>query len=161
VLGQLDWTEEAEDLWEQLYAQMAKDMPGGLLGGIVARNQPQTLRLALTYALMDNDPGRIDVPHIKAAAAVWQFARDSAAYIFGDSTGDPLAERIKEELKIVWPDGLDRDYIYRDLFKGNKDQREIEVALQTLQRMGQAKIVEEKTGKRGRPRQVVHLARKP
>jgi hypothetical protein len=161
VHGPLYWTDKAQEIWDQYYRQMAKDNPGGLLGGMVARNQPQVLRLALIYALLDYHDGTIDVPHLKAAIAVWEYCRASTAYIFGDATGDAIAEQIKDELRMEWPDGLDRNSICHTLFNGNVNRRLIDVALQTLQRMGLIKIVADKTGKRGRPRRVVYLTQAP
>ena len=158
MTGPLVWTPGAEALYEQYYDEMSKDEPGGLLGGIVARNQPQTLRLALTYALTDQEPRRIDVPHLRAAKAVWDYCRTSAVYIFGDSTGDDVAERIRTRLIEIDPDPLYRDSIYRDLFQKNETSGRINLALATLQSMGVIEIFKELTGQRGRPPEAVYLA---
>ena len=157
VTGPLAWTPAAEALYTHYYHEMGKDEPGGLLGGIVARNQPQVLRLIATCALMDKEPGKIDVPHVKTAMAVWEYCRASAAYVFGDSTGDDVAERIRDELKLEYPAGLDRESLNSDVLHRNATSTRITQALATLQSMGVIRIVIERTGQRGRPREIVYF----
>ena len=65
--------------------------PWGLLAAVTARTEAQIVRLALVYALIDRSPV-IDVPHLRAAHALWDYAVRSVAYVFGTSTGDRHAE---------------------------------------------------------------------
>ncbi len=94
---------EAEERWASLCAEMAEDDPGGLVGAITARAEAQTLRLSVTYALLDGSR-TITVDHLEAAYAVWQYCRDSAAYIFGDTTGDETADALFAGLIAAGPD---------------------------------------------------------
>jgi hypothetical protein len=151
------WTPAAEDLYHRLYTEMSDEDPGGLLGGIVARNQPHLLRLALTYALMDNRPHEIDVAHVTAAKAVWDYCRASAAYIFGDSTGDEIAERIRYALSQAYPDGLTRDEIYREVLQKNVPSARILLALTVLEKMKVIRITRSSSSGRGRPPETVYL----
>ncbi len=49
---ELRMTNSAADHWAAVYPELTQDRPG-LLGAATARAEAQTLRLALTYALLD------------------------------------------------------------------------------------------------------------
>lgn len=95
--GALVMTQKAEALWEKEYPRLTEGHPG-LLGTIVSRAAPQTLRLACIYALLDCK-AEVDDHHLRAGLACWAYAEDSAKFIFGDSLGDPLADDILVELR--------------------------------------------------------------
>lgn len=71
----------------------------GLFGAITTRAEAQVLRLSVLYAALDGDSA-IRLPHLMAALAVWEYAEESVRYIFGDATGDPVADRIIEALRM-------------------------------------------------------------
>jgi len=148
-IGRVHRTPEAETLWAELYAEMAEG-PGGLVGAITARAEAQALRLSLTYALLDGSPA-IDVPHLKAAYALWQYAEESARYIFGDATGDHIADRILAALRDAGPEGMDREGL-RDLFSRHVSAKRLDLALSVLERSGLLMSRTEETG--GRPRTI-------
>ncbi len=91
--GALYRSTAAEAQWEEMYREIARDDPAGLLGGVVSRGDTQVLRLSLIYALLDCSP-RIEPVHLDAAGAVWSYCRQSAAWLFGGRSGDPGADRI-------------------------------------------------------------------
>src|SRR5215831_18367144 len=91
-LGRITMTEAASKAWEAAYPELSADRPG-LLGAVIARAEPQVIRLALVYALLDCTH-QIDVVHLEAAMAVWAYCEESATRIFGDSLGDPTADEI-------------------------------------------------------------------
>ena len=68
------------------------------------------MRLALIYALLDG-AANFDVPHIRAALAVWEYAEGSAAHIFGGSLGDNVADEILRALQQAGREGLSRTAI--------------------------------------------------
>jgi hypothetical protein len=103
--GRMTRTPEAEELWRQMYLDMAEDDPGGLLGAIIARDAAQVLRFSVLYALTDGSQS-IDTPHLEAAGAVWDYCRAGAAFIFGGSLGNPLADKLLRALVDAGPDGL-------------------------------------------------------
>ena len=105
-LGTVPFAPTARDCWADLYNTMADDDPGGMLGAIVARPEPQTLRLALLYALLDG-ARHIDVHHIRAAWAVWSYSRESARFIWGDAIGDEIADQLLKAIRKAGPEGLD------------------------------------------------------
>src|SRR5262249_7819010 len=87
TFSRITMTEEAKAQWSAIYPQLSADVPG-LLGAATARGDAQALRLSMIYALLDRTP-QIDVAHINAALALWNYCAASARYIFGDYTGDP------------------------------------------------------------------------
>lgn len=92
TVGRMTRDEAATKLWADLYAELSRPRPG-LLGGVTSRATAQVLRLSMIYALLDR-AAVVRSEHLTAARALWLYADDSAAHIFGNSTGDPLADKI-------------------------------------------------------------------
>lgn len=107
----------------------------------------------MVYAVMDCSR-TIEREHLEAALALWQYAEDSARYIFGDATGDKVADKIVAALKEE-PEGLARTDIIH-LFKRNVKQDRIDQALTVLQTLGLVRCEQEETG--GRPAERWFLA---
>lgn len=85
--------EEAERLWGELcHGELSRRHPGRL-DTLMARARPLVIRLSLIYASLDGS-GVIRAEHVRAAMAVWRFCMESARVIFGDGTGDQLADRL-------------------------------------------------------------------
>jgi len=155
-VGIIRRTSAGEEYWAELYERLADDDPGGLLGAIIARDSAQVLRLSVAYALLD-ECRQIDVPHIVAAQAVWNYCRASAAFIFGELTGDTVADRIMVELQVAGTSGLSATELSAALGRHVKADR-IDVAKRLLIKKGLAKEAKESTT-RGRPATVLHLAK--
>jgi len=153
-VGSLDRTEAAKKRWAELYGEMAEDDPGGLLGAITARPEAQVLRLAIIFALLDCERA-IDVAHLEAAWAVWQYCRDSAAYVFGDAIGDEDADKLWAAIRKAGPDGLDST-AQNAVFSGHLKTKRLTGLRQRLQELGKIVTIEEDTG--GRPRTVSYAA---
>jgi hypothetical protein len=85
-----------------------------------------------------------------AALAVWDYCEASARFIFGDNTGDPIADRIMESLRNS-PHGLTRSLIY-DLVGHNVKVARMNAALGLLLSTGRARFHTEETS--GKPREV-------
>ena len=92
--GEVPWSPDARDAWEDLYLELSMRRPHGLLAAMTARTEAQIVRLALVYALLDRSPV-IDVPHLRAARALWDYAERSVLHVFGDSTGDRHADALR------------------------------------------------------------------
>ncbi len=135
-VGEMDMTETAWKVWDVVYETLTRDVPG-LLGLVTARAEAQVRRLACIYALIDQSD-IVDVPHLEAALAVWRYAEDSARYIFGDATGNPVADTIMAHLRQS-PDGLTRTQITVDIFQRHKSSKEITLALRLLEEAGMAR----------------------
>jgi hypothetical protein len=95
--GDLHWSADAADHWEGLYAASTSRRRMGLLGALVARAEAQIVRLALLYALVDRS-SEVGLEHLLAAEALWDYCERSAAYIFGESTGNRHADALLEAI---------------------------------------------------------------
>jgi hypothetical protein len=114
---------------------------------VTSRAEAQCVRLALLYALLDGATN-IDLPHIKAALAVWEYAEASAAHIFGDMLGDPVADEILLALRQAGNAGMTRTAL-RDLFGRHRSGDRIGAALALLTTRGWARMTMQATA--GRP----------
>jgi hypothetical protein len=148
-IGLVAMTDAAREQWQSVYEDLSAAKPG-LLGAVVARGEAQVIRLALVYALLDAQ-NKIDAAHLKAAIAVWDYCDTSAAYIFGDSLGDPVADEILRGLRHAGLAGMTRTAI-RDLFGRNRSGDRIGVALAALMTNGRARMETRMTG--GRPAEI-------
>ena len=84
------------DRWSEWYASRTPRL--GLLGVLTARAEAQVARLAMVYALADRST-MINSEHLEAAIGFWEFAERSAAYIFGESTGNRHADVLLKWLR--------------------------------------------------------------
>ena len=107
------------------------------------------MRLACLYALLDKAE-KINLAHLEAALALWQYSEDSAKYIFGNQTGNKIADEIYSAL-LASAFGLTRTDL-SNLFKRNKNSSQIDSALKVLIDLGRITVVKEQTD--GRPREV-------
>jgi hypothetical protein len=146
TIGRVGWTSSAAQAWERVYPQLSQGQ-SGLLGAVTSRAEAQCVRLALVYALLDG-AANIDLPHIKAALAVWEHAEASSAHIFGASLGDSVADEIVRALQHAGHEGMSRTAI-RDLFGRNQSADRIGAALALLASKGRAKMEIRESG--GRP----------
>jgi CRISPR/Cas system CSM-associated protein Csm2 small subunit len=143
---EVNWSEGARKVWRGVYGPLSEGKPG-MFGAVIGRAEAQTIRLAALYAVLDLSR-ELRREHIEAALALWEYAEESARYIFGDATGDPEADAILDALRAARASGLTRTQI-RDLFQRNKSAERINQALALLLKMGKAAPVSEDTG--GRP----------
>ena len=153
----LDWTvseperefqrdPDARQLWAKVYPSLSEGQPD-LLGAATSRGEAQVLRLSAIYAALDCSPV-VCVPHLRAALGLWKYSYLSARLIFGDATGDPMLDRIRECLDAAGPDGLTRTEI-SDLFKRNASSERIDQALQKLTSLGL--VINRQVPTEGRP----------
>jgi hypothetical protein len=146
--GPLARNASARDLWHDVYDDLSEGRPG-LLGSVTGRAEAQVMRLAVIYALLDQCT-TVGVPHLSAALALWRYCEASAAWIFGDALGDPVADELLAALR-ERPDGMARAEISNH-FSRHKSSERITVALDTLRDYGLASHERQRTG--GAPREV-------
>ncbi len=89
---ELDFSGAAADGWVAAYGPLSAGRPG-LLGAVLGRAEAQVLRRCCLYAVLDCSP-LIQLVHLEAALALWEYCERSAEYVFGDSMGDPTADDI-------------------------------------------------------------------
>jgi hypothetical protein len=135
----------AAGLWADRYGELTAERPG-MVGMITARAAPQVVRLAVTYALLDAAKV-IERHHLEAALAVWDYCRASAAWLFGDATGDPLADQLLTALRRAGDAGLTRTEI-REVVHHRHTGERIDTALSVLLVRGLARFADEQTGGR-------------
>jgi hypothetical protein len=135
--------------WKEVYGSLSRGYPG-LLGAVIGRAEAQVVRLALIYALLDGSQD-IDVAHLKAALAVWDYCEASARYTFGEALGDETADSILRYLRTLGTAGATRTDIY-NFFARNKPSAEIGRALEALRCAGYARVETQQTD--GRPSEV-------
>jgi hypothetical protein len=141
---------EAEDLWAMAYTELERDRPG-LSGAITARSSPIVLRLALIYALLDQS-SVIRPQHLEAALAIWDYADASVTAIFGDLTGDDIADRAYATLRA---EGRMSRNELMNAFGRNVSSARLGHALELLHQAGRVRAWRESPeGGKGRPRTV-------
>jgi hypothetical protein len=149
ALGEVAMTTDAKATWRRIYRELSQESPG-IAGAIINRAEAQTLRLALVYALLDGKRS-IDTPHILSALALWRYAAESAAFLFGENTVDPMEQKIVALLKMG---SATATQIHR-AFSGHASRERLQAALGSLEAAN--KIAVEKQPGRGRPCTMVSL----
>jgi hypothetical protein len=150
-VGEVAWAPDAAQRWKDVYPELSEGK-AGLLGMVTARAEAQTMRLALVYALLDKS-AELRLAHLSAALELWRYCSDSAAFIFGASLGDPLANAILEVLR-THPEGITRTELSNH-FGRNKPKAALDAAITAAQRCGSLRTEKRKTG--GRMVEVVQL----
>jgi hypothetical protein len=145
----IDMTPQAWTMWDKVYTQLSEGH-GGLHGAVTARAEAQVIRLALVYCLLEGTDV-IEVSHLLAALAVWQYCDVTAKHIFGASLGDRIADEILRKLQQAGDGGLTRTGI-RDAFGRHRSAEQVGAALELLRRKTRATCKTVSTG--GRPTEV-------
>ena len=148
-VGRVNWSTSGADEWASVYGALSAGQ-AGLLGAVTSRAEAQVPRIALIYALLDWQT-QIGVAHLRAALAVWEYCEASAAFIFGDSLGDEVADDILRALQLAGGAGLTRTAI-RDHLGRNRSADRIGAALALLMNKGKATAEIQDSG--GRPTEV-------
>lgn len=133
AIGEMTCDDEAWVLWDSIYVRLETGRQG-LLGKVTQRASPYTLRLACLYALLDCSTV-VRREHLEAALAVWQYAEDSARYIFDARSGDRTADTILGALRLASDTGMTTTELHA-LFARHKSTGEIERACQLLHEQG-------------------------
>lgn len=138
----------AEEMWNSIgyvwYTQ-AKRSSGPVEDKMAGRARPAVRRMAIIYAIADCS-SKIELQHLEAANALWEYCTASVNYIFGNRIGDPMADKIYRGL-IEHAPGLILSEIHTKIFKGNRSAAQIKRALELLVDRG---IVMRTQIKRGR-----------
>jgi hypothetical protein len=140
--GQMSFNASAQDLWKEKYASLVAERADAA-GIVTSRGHAQVIRLAVIYALLDSSR-EIDVSHLNAAGAVWDYCRLSAETLFGTHPEDAVASRILEALA-VRPHS--QTELHR-LFHNHAPGARIRATLDNLASAGRAVVEERQT--RGR-----------
>lgn len=145
TIGRIGMTDSARDGWRAVYHDLSADHPG-LAGALLGRAEAHVMRLSALYAVLDGRKD-MDLVNLKAALALWEYAEASARLIFGDSTGDSVADTILRGLRTS---GELSDSQVSDLLGRHVPSGRLERAKATLLPGGLAHCEAIETG--GRPR---------
>lgn len=130
-------TPAAERLWTDLvHGELTRQHPNPVLAGLMERQRPMLLRIALILALMDLTL-EIDRHHIEAARAWIEYWRASVQYIFAQQTDDVQdAEQLENAERILHflaeRGEADRTQLLRDCFVGHLPADRLDAALEHL-----------------------------
>ncbi len=147
--GTIILSERALALWQGIYPKLSQEH-NGFTGSLINRAEAQTLRLALAYALLAG-AAQINEEHLHAALAMWRYAQESALYIFGDRSANPLEEKVMEILRA----GPLSSTELSAALNRNIPKEKLQPILQQLESQRRLTITKQKSG--GRPRQVISL----
>jgi hypothetical protein len=122
----------AQELWNDCYPSLSQGRPN-VYGAATSRAEAQVLRLSAIYSALDSSP-EVDVCHLQAALAIWDYCRASARLFFDTTPVDPTASRISQALDVN-PQGMSRTQI-RSLFNRHISKERIDLALEQLISLG-------------------------
>jgi hypothetical protein len=145
TVGEIARNPAARELWREVYPVLSADRTG-LAGSLTGRAEAHVLRLSVIYAVLDRSPV-VRPEHLAAALAVWEYADESVRCIFGDTTGNPLADDILALLRNA-PSGMTRTEV-REMAGKNLPADRIAQALGVLLGLNLARFERRETG--GRP----------
>lgn len=132
-------SDEAQKLWTRLYTRLNDEKEIlSFIDGVLVRDTSHLLKLALLYAVLDQSE-RIEVVHFDAAIAVCDFCQATVRWLFGERTGDRLANQIFQAL-LRAPEGLTRWDITNDVCQRNTPSTKIEIALEVLAKSRLARL---------------------
>jgi hypothetical protein len=150
--GAMRRTEAASELWAAEYVERhSRTMPDGPLASLAARWHAASARLSVVYAQLDGSPV-VDVEHVRASLAAWDYVEASARHVFGSEDADPELGRLVE-----FVDGADlgvtRKMISVELFQRRKTKRELDALCDKLLALGRYRLMKGATepGRAGRP----------
>lgn len=145
---ELRFTDAAVKLWEDAYPRLVRARPDGPVAQSLARARPQVKRLALAYTLADG-ACEIDEPHLRAALALWQYAEDTAEWLFGTHVDTGEIEGVLKFIGESGPAGRSRTEI-SSFFSRNKKKAEMDTLLGELMKDGRIQQDIDRSGP-GRP----------
>lgn len=148
--GLVGMDEEAALYWEQLYCGKLSRGRGGAIGKVVGRAAPYILRMALIYAMLDKSEV-MQIVHVKAAEAAWDYSEQSAEYIFGSGTGSKRADAMLAAIRQAGGE-MNRTELHRAA-SNHGGAAGINASLAVLSKAGRVRF--DKRPGRGRPQEVV------
>lgn len=132
AVKEMDFDNEANDLWTEFYLSL-NDKETGKPASVLSRAEPQVIRLAMLYALLDKS-NIVRKVHLEAALGLWQYCEDSVRYIFGESLSAG-ASKLLEALREAGGKGLSRSDIIANVFNKNKSKADIDSWLAELRNL--------------------------
>jgi uncharacterized protein DUF3987 len=105
--------EAAKKLWEDYYHDLSSRVRPAGLDGILARDIAHIAKLSVIYCALDCS-SLITEEHLRAAIEVVEYCERSAHWIFRDTTGNRVANRILVALKFA-KEGMSKTELHAEL----------------------------------------------
>lgn len=147
-VGEMQVDEAAWDYYEPLYARYSGQSGESYEVQLTTRAAPYIWRLAMIYALLDQSK-IIKVEHVRAAVAVVEYSIQTVRYVWGNSTGNKLADAIVEILRNEESGKATRTSLNKTLSGGHVMADDISNAIKVL--VDQGRVREESVKGKGRP----------
>ena len=155
--GPMPFAPFAMEVWPALYENLQRDEKApGMAGELLGRASSQVRRLQMVFAILDG-ADHVDVQHLDAAAEVWRYHVETVRLVFGDGTGNRVADRLLGELRGHPDDGVDRTAMH-GLFDRHVAAADIDQALVLLHKLGLAEGRSRPT--KGRPKETWYPLRR-
>jgi Protein of unknown function (DUF3987) len=138
---EMKFSQKSERVWDEFYESI-DDNQSGTTGNLLGRAEAHVLRFSMIYAALDNK-ALIEPAHLRAAIAFWNYCAASVRYIFGESTGNPMADKILWELKRR-KGGMTKTEMQIEVFNRHAPSTDLNQALSELRRNGAATFEPEK-----------------
>ncbi len=134
-IGKMTRSVEAATLWRQVYFALGKEKRG-TWDAVTSRAEAQVVRLSILYALLDSS-AVIEVAHLKAALAVWNYCDQSAKLLFDDP--DSMDNTILEIVSNM--PGIKKSEVRLQFNHNRKGTEEFNTALAALVRREEIVVV--------------------
>lgn len=119
---------EASKYWHAIYPKLTEELHGRW-GEVTSRGEAQVVRLSLLFSLLEGCQ-QIELAHLKAAEALWNYCRDSARWAFMESTLSSNAQKLM--IALEHSDGLTRTQIMKGVFSGHIPAKELNAAIKEI-----------------------------
>ncbi|MGC4891067.1 hypothetical protein [Micromonospora sp. DT227] len=132
--AELTRTAAARDLWVAEYHRRFDERRGQAespVKSLLARWHANSARLSVIYALLDGML-TVDVEHVEAALAAWDYVEAGTRYVFGSASGDRDLGRLMEFINEAEGTGRPRKAISVELFQRHKTKTELDQLLEKL-----------------------------
>jgi hypothetical protein len=143
-----DFTDDAWEMWlSETERWKRSSHPSSMVHALRSRFRPQVKRLAVIYAVSDQSD-YIDVPHLEAALAIWDYSVQTVEHCLADQIGDKDANQLYIAL-LENSSGLTRREVTLQVFKGNRSTSQIDRAVKVLK--DRSLLIERKIKGKTRP----------
>ena len=130
--GQLHRSEEAEEFWDKTYRELTREL-SGVYGAMTSRAEAQVSASLDDLRAGRSTAWRLSVDHLKAALAVWNYARDSVRYLFSKELKDAKLIKAFHAIKKAGAKGIPRRDLIVDVFRRHISADELERCLRILE----------------------------
>lgn len=152
-IGEMKRSPSASVLWREAYPLLVAEKRG-LWDAATSRAEAQVLRLSMLYALLDGS-STIDLPHLRAALALWRYCDESARLIFIPDGGEDGTLEAKIRHIVCEHPGIMRTQL-RDAISHKIKAADLERALSWL--AGRGEIERHFSAENGRKCERIYIA---